>query len=232
MAYPATKTTFTTIGTANKENESGYSHRARHNDKQTLLESIEDTLGTTGGTSVLKNFVAGDFAARVASETLTSPTIAGTVGGTSVFSAFPECAGTPDANNELANKQYVDAQAKAVAAGTTLAQGTTAGTVYANLGSVIATTTVTSNVEIHCFDRATSNNAGSTNYHRILRGTTNLSSDIYDSIGTSAFFHPICITEKDLSLAAGTYTYNWQWQVAGGTATASSPKILVIAHPA
>lgn len=83
MAYPSSKTTFTTIGATNKKDESGFSHRARHNDIQTLAESIEDVVGTTAGTSFAKDFAAGDFAARINSSNVLQQAITGTVSATS-----------------------------------------------------------------------------------------------------------------------------------------------------
>jgi len=73
MAYPATKVTFTDpAGTTLVST----GHAALHTSINDTVESIEDTLGTTGGTSVLKNFTAGLFVASTAgTETLTNKTL-------------------------------------------------------------------------------------------------------------------------------------------------------------
>lgn len=78
MAYPATIDTMTptsgtqTLGSAN--------HNNIHNTFGSAVVAIETVLGTTAGTSVLKNFSAGNFAARTNGETfgtpvLTNPTV-------------------------------------------------------------------------------------------------------------------------------------------------------------
>jgi len=74
-AYPASLDAFVGLGTARKEDEAGYTHVSMHNQDQAAVLALQTTLGTTGGTSVLKTFVAGDFAARVANETLTAATL-------------------------------------------------------------------------------------------------------------------------------------------------------------
>jgi hypothetical protein len=74
--YPGTLDTFNNpVVNVTLENEAGYSHAALHSQVHDAIEAIESTLGTTGGTSTLKNFVAGDFAARVNGETLGTPVI-------------------------------------------------------------------------------------------------------------------------------------------------------------
>jgi hypothetical protein len=62
-------------------------HAAQHSGANGEIIAIQTTLGTNGGTSVLKNFTAGVFAARTVNETFTTPTIQGgtisaLVGGT------------------------------------------------------------------------------------------------------------------------------------------------------
>lgn len=53
-------------------------HAANHNGANSELTAIETTLGTTAGTSVLKNFVAGDFPARINSSNVLQQAISGT----------------------------------------------------------------------------------------------------------------------------------------------------------
>lgn len=77
--YPATLDDYTNPGTANLENEAGYSHASLHSQVHEAIEAIESTLGTTAGTSVLKDFTAGDFPLRIdGGGTLQSTTIGGT----------------------------------------------------------------------------------------------------------------------------------------------------------
>lgn len=63
MTYPTTKTTFTDpAGTTLVD--TGVDHAQLHTDHNDTVEAIEDVLGTTAGTSVLKNFAAGEFPVR------------------------------------------------------------------------------------------------------------------------------------------------------------------------
>lgn len=74
--YPATLDAFDRIGTANYEDESGYDHVNVHNEVMDGIEHLEAVMGTTAGTSVLKNVLVGQFVATTAgTETLTNKTI-------------------------------------------------------------------------------------------------------------------------------------------------------------
>ena len=56
-------------------------HAAAHSQLNNVGSAIEVVLGTNGGTAVLKNFLVGDFAARINSETHGSITVnKGTLG--------------------------------------------------------------------------------------------------------------------------------------------------------
>lgn len=78
MPYPATKVTFTDpAGTSRVD--TGVDHAQLHTDHNDTLEAVEDTLGTTAGTSVLKNFAAGDFAARINSSNTLQQALVGTL---------------------------------------------------------------------------------------------------------------------------------------------------------
>jgi len=74
--YPSAKQTFTNA--AGTQVLSSPDHATTHATGQDTIEAVEDTLGTTGGTSVLKNFVAGDLA--VPTSTGTIGTISNSVG--------------------------------------------------------------------------------------------------------------------------------------------------------
>lgn len=80
--YPGTLDAWVLIGTADYKDAAATSHRAVHNQTMSLGTALAYTLGTTGGTAVLKNFVAGKFAARTDGETLTNvTTTSGTLSG-------------------------------------------------------------------------------------------------------------------------------------------------------
>jgi len=59
--YPGTVDSFDRIGTANYEDEVGYDHVNVHNEAMDAIENIQSVIGTTAGTSVLKNYSAGQF---------------------------------------------------------------------------------------------------------------------------------------------------------------------------
>lgn len=54
-------------------------HAANHNGANNELTAIEIVLGTTAGTSVLKNFAGGDFSARINSSNVLQQRVSGTL---------------------------------------------------------------------------------------------------------------------------------------------------------
>jgi len=79
MAFPAD--IYTQIDVTGTTSLATDDHSARHNEIGAEIVSIETTLGTNSGTSVLKNFIAGDMAARVNNETFSvSKMLGGTIG--------------------------------------------------------------------------------------------------------------------------------------------------------
>lgn len=76
MSYPTSIYAGTSV--AGTTLVSDVDHAANHNGANGELTAIETTLGTTAGTSVLKNFVAGDFPARINSSNVLQQAISGT----------------------------------------------------------------------------------------------------------------------------------------------------------
>ena len=74
-AYPGTIEAFITLNGTSKL--SSPDHTVQHTLERDNIVAIETVLGTTAGTAIAKNFSAGDFAARVNSETFGSATING-----------------------------------------------------------------------------------------------------------------------------------------------------------
>lgn len=76
--YPGTTQTITdyagTVTLANAD------HASWHATTSDTVEAIESVLGTTAGTSVLKNFNAGDFPARMNSSSVLQQSLSGTLG--------------------------------------------------------------------------------------------------------------------------------------------------------
>jgi hypothetical protein len=88
-------------------------HALQHSDANDAIEAIEAVIGTTAGTSVLKDFSAGEFPARVNSggtltQTLTGGTINATTLGTPTVTggsfASPTTTGTDAGTATLTNK--------------------------------------------------------------------------------------------------------------------------------
>lgn len=106
MAYPSTKETFTDpSGTSPLA--TGPDHAALHTSINNLVEAIQDTVGTTAGTNVLKDFSAGQFPARVNSggtivQTLTGGTLSSNVINNPTM-------GTPAITGGTATNQVVNA---------------------------------------------------------------------------------------------------------------------------
>jgi hypothetical protein len=75
--YPGGTDSFNRIGTGNYEDETGYEHDLGFNEHSDALEKVQVTLGTTAGTSVLKDFSAGHFPARVNSGGTIAQTLMG-----------------------------------------------------------------------------------------------------------------------------------------------------------
>lgn len=87
--YPGVKQSFTNPSASDTTNSPD--HAGQHADANDTLESLQDVLGTTAGTSVLKDFSAGHFPARVNSggtivQTLTGGTINNSVVSNSTLS--------------------------------------------------------------------------------------------------------------------------------------------------
>lgn len=83
--YPGTVKTFT--DPAGTSLLTSPDHAGLHTDMNDTVEAIQNTIGTTAGTNVLKNFAAGEFPARVNSggtivQTLTGGTINNSTFGT------------------------------------------------------------------------------------------------------------------------------------------------------
>lgn len=89
IAYPATKVTFTDPnGTSLLTSPD---HAALHTSINDTVEALQDTLGTTAGTNMTKNFAAGDFPARINASNVLQQRLSGTIdnviGGTPSLSA-------------------------------------------------------------------------------------------------------------------------------------------------
>lgn len=89
--YPATKQTFS--DPSGNSTLDSPDHAGLHTDINDTVEAIQDTIGTTAGTAILKNVLAGQFAATTAgTETLTNKDISSATNtyrsaGTSVIGA-------------------------------------------------------------------------------------------------------------------------------------------------
>lgn len=83
ITYPGTIDVLT--NPAGTQTLSSLDHALQHSNVNDGIEAIEAVLGTTGGTSVLKNFSAGQFAAKNNNDTFGSPTVTGGTINNAVF---------------------------------------------------------------------------------------------------------------------------------------------------
>lgn len=81
MVYPASLDTISNFWNPNGTTLLSTGHSQDHRELATVVISVENVLGTTAGTAVLKNFSAGDFPVRInTSNVLQQPLNAGTFG--------------------------------------------------------------------------------------------------------------------------------------------------------
>lgn len=81
--YPQSLDDFTAVTTGvTYEDDSGFAHTVLHNQSQDADEKIQSVIGTTLGTSVLKNFAAGQFPVRNTGGAATGTLVQTLVGGT------------------------------------------------------------------------------------------------------------------------------------------------------
>jgi hypothetical protein len=133
MAYPSTKTTFQDpSGTAPLA--TGPDHAALHTSVNDTIEALEDTLGTTAGTSVLKNFAVGDFSARINTSNVLQQTLQGTI-NTSVFGT-PAITGGTITGAFLGTNQLTGGTVNLVTMGTPAITGGTATNINLATGTI------------------------------------------------------------------------------------------------
>lgn len=107
--YPGTINTFTNpSGTSPLA--TGPDHASLHTDVNDTLEAVQNTLGTTAGTSVLKDFAAGQFAARINASNILQHQISGTIKtsnmGSAVYSGT--AAGTTNLDLSAAKRHLIN----------------------------------------------------------------------------------------------------------------------------
>lgn len=135
MAYPSSIDSFTTVaGTDLVASVPSGGHAVLHNNTTTAVSAIETVLGTTAGTSIAKNFAAGDFPARINSTNVLQQALSGTINN-SVF-------GTPAITGGTINNMVVGTPA---VTGGTLNPGVyqIAGLVTSQILQVVLSTSTT-----------------------------------------------------------------------------------------
>lgn len=75
--YPGALSSFTNPSGTNALNSPD--HAGQHSDINDTVEAVQSVLGTTAGTSVLKNFQAGDFSPRINGSNVLQQTLSGTI---------------------------------------------------------------------------------------------------------------------------------------------------------
>lgn len=79
-------------------------HAANHTNANNAIMAVESNVGTNSGTNIFKNFVAGNFPARINAAGVLQQAISGTFSGTSNNSTF----GTPAITGGTATTQVID----------------------------------------------------------------------------------------------------------------------------
>jgi hypothetical protein len=95
--YPSVKQTF--LNPSGTSLLSSPDHAGLHSDVNDTVEAIQDAVGTTAGTNVLKDFVAGNFPARINTSNVLQQALSGTINN----STF----GTPAITGGTANNQII-----------------------------------------------------------------------------------------------------------------------------
>lgn len=125
--YPGTLDTFNVIGTTNYMDEAGYVLHEHLNSHGSAIIQTQTTLGTNSGTSILKDFTAGEFAvARNAGGTLRDTITLGTINNAIL--------GTPSITGGTFNAGVFGTPA--ITGGTSTNAVTTGGTVNASAGTI------------------------------------------------------------------------------------------------
>lgn len=93
MAYPASIDTFAGTAAQGTSLLTSPDHSQDHRMLGSAAGAIEAVLGTTSGTSIAKNFAAGDFASRINSSNVLQQTLTGTINN-SVFGTLSATGGT------------------------------------------------------------------------------------------------------------------------------------------
>jgi hypothetical protein len=99
MAFPNTIDVFNNPAGTNFLSDGTVDHALQHTNANNAIINIENNLGTNSGTSVIKNFVAGDFATRINSSNILQQNLQGTFNNSVI--------GTPAIKGGTANNQVV-----------------------------------------------------------------------------------------------------------------------------
>jgi hypothetical protein len=124
MAFPSTIDTFAGTTAQGTSLLTAPDHSLDHRTLGSATYGIEGNLGTNSGTSVLKNFTSGDFAARVNNESFGSPTITGGTANNQILGSPSVTGGTLSA--PLINTHSI---------GSSAYSGTASGTTTLDLGT-------------------------------------------------------------------------------------------------
>ena len=106
-------------------------HSGLHGDLNDAVEAMQAVMGTTAGTSLFKNFSAGQFPAKTNNETFGTPSI---IGGT----ANNQVIGTPSITGGTAS--FASLTASSFSAGTITAPGTQPLSLVAGTGNLVKQT--------------------------------------------------------------------------------------------
>lgn len=226
-------------------------HAGAHTNMSLAVIAIENTVGTTAGTNVLKNFNAGDFPVRMNAGGTLQQAIAGTftinngtfnnavigtpsiAGGTanSFTLGTPTIQGTVINTANIIDAAITERKMKLdQLAGTTLTTGTTNSQTKTDIvgGSVTCVVNVASNVLITT-SLANSNTGAVPTYITLL--TDGTADSVWNDIAfiNSASPGGCSFTAWRTGITAGTHNWRIQWRTSGsGTLTLTAFELVVI----
>jgi len=224
MAYPSAIYTQTDVnGTTSLATDD---HAARHNNIGAEVVGIETTLGTNSGTSVLKNFTAGDFAAKKNNETFGTPTIIGGTVGTAMIGTSSIVAGSIGTalirggtigTALIGTSTIIGGTIGTAMVGTSTIQGGTVNSVLVNTSDLRGVYFTPQSTTAAGTGGTTTLDLNLTNEWRVTFGTGNGTLAVSNAVDGKKFI--VSLTQD----AVGTRTVVWfttiRWMTGNGTPT-------------
>lgn len=226
MAYPLNRQTFSNAaGTSPLSNPD---HAAYHGTLQNDDTAIQDVLGTTNGTSVLKHFAAGDLAVRATGVAAIGTLQQTLVGGTLSLNSIVFNAGAVAAADLATGAIFLGSAS--IVSSYTGGNGTTGEVDITGLSVTVTVPTTARGVEIQTYMNVYNNIGTSDMVFRIKEGAGTLSVAKLKTHGANEVEYVNLAWTGTASAGAHTYKVTEQANVAGPNieATATEPAYIVV----